>query len=156
MHVENCHYRWISLQKSSILWRLWHNLSRCVSSFILKVHGRQIVSIRQASSSFFETAVLMSRQPEWYFTHVLNVIHEQKAVMEGPIQRLLHSAGRKDVNALVESISLEICRRLRICHSARIYNPSLSPPSTQTPENNTYSSFPPVPPCTHDISSIEF
>ncbi|KAJ3796672.1 TIP-1 family-domain-containing protein [Lentinula aff. detonsa] len=38
-------------------------------------------------------------KPEWYFTHILNVAHDQRAFLEHVIQALLNSAGYDNINA---------------------------------------------------------
>lgn len=40
-------------------------------------------------------------KPEWYFTHVLNLMHEHKPFMTTNIQPLLAKGGYGDVNASV-------------------------------------------------------
>lgn len=40
-------------------------------------------------------------KPEWYFTHVLNLMHEHKPFMTTHIQPLLEKGGYGDVNASV-------------------------------------------------------
>lgn len=48
-------------------------------------------------------------KPEWYFTHVLNIVHEQRVFMEGLIQGLLKKTVYKDISAFV-SPSVHIFR----------------------------------------------
>lgn len=43
-------------------------------------------------------------QPEWYFTHILNVSHEHRSFFDTVIQRLLESTKFNNVNAWVRSI----------------------------------------------------
>ncbi|KAJ4476586.1 TIP-1 family-domain-containing protein [Lentinula aciculospora] len=38
-------------------------------------------------------------KPEWYFTHILNVAHDQRAFLEHVVQLLLNSAGHNNINA---------------------------------------------------------
>ncbi|KAJ3971227.1 TIP-1 family-domain-containing protein [Lentinula raphanica] len=38
-------------------------------------------------------------KPEWYFTHILNAAHDQRAFMEHVVQLLLDSAGYSNINA---------------------------------------------------------
>lgn len=40
-------------------------------------------------------------QPEWYFTHILNVAHEHRQFMEVVIQPLLSSSEYKQIHAWV-------------------------------------------------------
>lgn len=48
-------------------------------------------------------------KPEWYFTHVLNVVHEQRGFMNGAIQDLLNKTAYKDISALV-SLGLQLLK----------------------------------------------
>ncbi|KAG9013900.1 hypothetical protein FRB93_000281 [Tulasnella sp. JGI-2019a] len=41
-------------------------------------------------------------KPEWYFTHVLNLIHEHRPFMEGVVQPLLQNSGYSDISAMDE------------------------------------------------------
>ena len=41
-------------------------------------------------------------QPEWYFTHILNVIHEQRQFLESTIQSLLAATEYKEITAWVK------------------------------------------------------
>jgi transcription termination factor NusB len=40
-------------------------------------------------------------KPEWYFTHVINLVHEHKPFMENHIQPLLEKTSYKNINAQV-------------------------------------------------------
>lgn len=42
-------------------------------------------------------------KPEWYFTHVLNLMHEHRPFMTEVIQRLLKKGGYGEINAQVRS-----------------------------------------------------
>ncbi|KAG6331170.1 hypothetical protein ID866_7919 [Astraeus odoratus] len=45
-------------------------------------------------------------QPEWYFTHIINVAHDHKPFMESPIQRLLTGTKFQGVNAWHQYVTL--------------------------------------------------
>ena len=40
-------------------------------------------------------------QPEWYFTHIANVVHDHRPFMEGVMQRLISGSKFQDLNAWV-------------------------------------------------------
>ncbi|KAF9650708.1 hypothetical protein BDM02DRAFT_3092586 [Thelephora ganbajun] len=45
-------------------------------------------------------------KPEWYFTHILNVVHDQRPFIESIAQRLLNSTRHKNINAWREFVLL--------------------------------------------------
>lgn len=45
-------------------------------------------------------------QPEWYFTHILNVVHEQRQFLESTIQSLLAATEYKEITAWVKFLCL--------------------------------------------------
>lgn len=57
-------------------------------------------------------------QPEWYFTHVLNVAHEHRLFMESIIQKLLASSEYKLINAWVSIFIASLTSELKAIISA--------------------------------------
>ena len=47
--------------------------------------------------------LLTGLQPEWYFTHVLNITHEHRPFMEAIVQPLLSSNGFRSIDAWVRA-----------------------------------------------------
>lgn len=67
-------------------------------------------------------------KPEWYFSHVLNVITEQRAFMDTVIQKLVDSTPYKGVNAWCELVLLLLAlptRKILRTMSALLPHPSL-------------------------------
>ncbi|KAL0572573.1 hypothetical protein V5O48_009393 [Marasmius crinis-equi] len=67
-------------------------------------------------------------KPEWYFTHVLNVIHDHRLFMENIIQSLISKAGFGAINAWREFTVLTLSllsRKLRRTVPAILSHPSL-------------------------------
>lgn len=48
------------------------------------------------------------RQPEWYLTHIANVVHDHRPFMEGVMQRLISGSKFQGVNAWVRGI-ISLC-----------------------------------------------
>jgi RAD50-interacting protein 1 len=67
-------------------------------------------------------------QPEWYFSHILNVIHDQRAFMETTIQTLLGLTSHNNINAYREFISLLfpiLARKIKRSMSQLLRDPRL-------------------------------
>ncbi|KAF9269945.1 RINT-1 family protein [Marasmius fiardii PR-910] len=67
-------------------------------------------------------------KPEWYFTHILNVIHDHRSFMENVVQMLLSSSGYTNVNAWHEFTILVLpllSRKLRRTVPSLLPHPSL-------------------------------
>ncbi|KAG6814039.1 hypothetical protein H0H92_003889 [Tricholoma furcatifolium] len=67
-------------------------------------------------------------KPEWYFTHILNVVHDQRTFMESIIQRLLDSSDFSGINAWHEFTYLLLpilSRKLKHTMPSLLPHPSL-------------------------------
>jgi hypothetical protein len=48
-----------------------------------------------------ELPISHAAQPEWYFTHILNVAHEHRGFLDSVVQELLRKTSHKDISAWV-------------------------------------------------------
>lgn len=88
-------------------WLRWFAPLPFVSNSTLRAIVRRIASTRWASNTEFVYARAEALdQPEWYFSHILNIIHDQRVFMETTIQTLLGLTCYSNINAYREFTSL--------------------------------------------------
>ena len=138
------------------------SLSHYVSSITSKGRVKQTELTRWADNSILHPQnntfvwIFSVLQPEWYFTHVLNVVHEHRPFMESVIQRILSLTKYRNVNAWVRFVSI-CCYVIDLFSSlARIHPPHSPAAFSQTKPHSPISTHAAVSLCTHHISSIGF
>ena len=112
-----------------ILSKLLSNPSRSGSSIISREHDRRIDLTRSVVITLYVLTILtLTHQPEWYFTHVLNVSHEHRSFMETVIQPLISQTEFRNIIAWREFTLLLLpllSRKLRKTVPALIAHPSV-------------------------------
>ena len=91
-------------------------------------------------------------QPEWYFTHILNIAHEQRTFMDDNIQPLLSATEYRHIVAWVRHMIPDACMRLTTFPAARIYQTAPAASLSKATQDNTHAHRSPADFGAHNIS----